>query len=67
MTYAEETAMLVASINRAERARDAWRGAGDRERYMEAYSLVRSLQLQLDRHLTTQYALDSEQAAPLQH
>lgn len=63
MTYAQETEALVASINKAVRDRDAWRGAGNQERYMEASSLVVSLHLQLQRLMTREHVPTAQQAA----
>jgi hypothetical protein len=49
MTLHEETRALQLRIARAEVERDAWKTAGLQEKYLEAYSMVEALQLQLDR------------------
>lgn len=49
MTLHEEITALQERIVRAQAERDGWRGAGLRERYLEAYSMVEALELQLER------------------
>jgi hypothetical protein len=41
--------VLRQRLARAESDRDAWRAAGQGERYQEAYFLVEALELQIDR------------------
>jgi hypothetical protein len=53
----EEIAAIVARISKAETERDAWRAAGRQERYLEAHSMVESLELQLTR-LTARAPID---------
>ena len=43
----EEFVALRARIESAQLARDAFRIAGSREKYLEAYSLVEALEVQL--------------------
>ncbi len=49
MTLHEEARALQLRVARAEIERDAWQAAGLQEKYLEAYSMVEALQLQLDR------------------
>jgi len=49
MTLQEEIAALQARIAKAESERDTWRTSGMQEKYLEAYSLVEALELQLER------------------
>jgi hypothetical protein len=49
MTFNEEIAALRARLAKAEFDREAWRTSGMQEKYLEAYSLVDALELQLDR------------------
>lgn len=49
MTFDEEAGELRRRIARAEVERDAWRASGLQEKYLEAYSTVEALELQLDR------------------
>jgi hypothetical protein len=51
MTLQEEIAALKQRIAQAETKRDAWRAAGNREKYLEAYFEVEGMDLLLDRHL----------------
>ena len=44
----DDIAALQVRIAISEAERDAWRGAGMQERYLEAYSMVEALELQLD-------------------
>ena len=39
---------LLARIHKAESHRDAWQAAGNREKYLESYCLIESLQAQLE-------------------
>jgi hypothetical protein len=49
MTFNEETRALQLRVAKAEVERDAWQAAGLQEKYLEAYSMVEALHLQLDR------------------
>ena len=49
MTFKEEAADLSQRIAKAQSNRDTWRAAGIQQRYLEAYSLVEALELQLER------------------
>ena len=49
MTFREEILAMQQRIARAETERDAWQAAGVQEKYLEAYSMVEALELQLDR------------------
>ena len=49
MTLHEEITALQERIVRAEAERDGWHAAGLREKYLEAYSMVDALELQLER------------------
>jgi len=44
----EEIAALQVRIAKAESERDSWRVSGMQEKYLEAYSMVEALELQLD-------------------
>ena len=48
MSFREEIAVLRARIAKAASDRDSWRVSGRQEKYLEAYSLVTALELQLD-------------------
>ena len=48
MNSAEDIAAMQVRITRAESERDSWRGSGRQEKYLEAYSMVEALELQLD-------------------
>jgi len=48
MSFREEIATLRVRIARAESERDSWRVSGRQEKYLEAYSMVEALALQLD-------------------
>ena len=48
MSFREEIATLRARIAKAESERDSWRASGRQEKYLEAYSMVEALELQLD-------------------
>jgi hypothetical protein len=47
MTLQEDIATLKTRLEKAESERDAWRVAGVQEKYLEAYSMVEALELQL--------------------
>lgn len=49
MTLHEEISAMQERIARAEAERNGWQGSGMQEKYLEAYSMVEALQLQLDR------------------
>lgn len=49
MTLHDQASALQLRISRAEVERDAWRAAGLQEKYLEAYSMVEALEVQLDR------------------
>jgi hypothetical protein len=49
MTFHEEANALQLRISRAEVERDAWQASGVQEKYLEAYSALEALQLQLER------------------
>lgn len=49
MTLQEEIAALQARIVKAQSERDTWRTTGMQEHYLEAYSRVEALELQLER------------------
>jgi len=49
MSSREDIVALQVRIARAESERDSWRGSGTQEKYLEAYSMVEALELQLDR------------------
>jgi hypothetical protein len=48
MTFKEEIAEVQGRIARAQSERDAWRAAGRQERYLEAYSRIAALDVQLE-------------------
>lgn len=48
MTRHEAIAALKQRLAKAESERDAWRASGRQENYLEAYSMVEALQIQLD-------------------
>jgi hypothetical protein len=48
MTYHEDVSALRARIAAAEVERDGWRASGMQENYLEAYSRVEALELQLE-------------------
>jgi hypothetical protein len=48
MTFQEDIAAMQVRIARAESERDSWRVSGMQEKYLEAYSMVEALELQLD-------------------
>jgi hypothetical protein len=49
MTLREEISALRARIARAQSDRDTWRTSGLQEKYLEAYSRVEALELDLER------------------
>lgn len=49
MTFQQEIAAMQARIAKAESERDTWRSSGMQEKYLEAYSLVEALELELER------------------
>ena len=48
MTLHEEIDAARSRIATAQTQRDAWRASGLQEKYLEAFSLVEALELQLD-------------------
>ena len=48
MSSAQHIAAMQLRITKAESERDSWRGSGRQEKYLEAYSMVEALELQLD-------------------
>ena len=48
MNVREDITTLQARIAKAEAERDGWRVSGRQEKYLEAYSMVEALELQLD-------------------
>lgn len=48
MSVQEDIAALQVRVARAEAERDSWRVSGMQEKYLEAYSMVEALELQLD-------------------
>jgi hypothetical protein len=51
MTLQEEVTSFQKRIAQAEAKRDAWRAAGDREKYLEAFFEVEGMELLLERYL----------------
>jgi hypothetical protein len=49
MTLQDEIAAIQTRIAKAHSERDTWRASGMQEKYLEAYSLVEALELQLER------------------
>jgi hypothetical protein len=49
MTLREEISALRARIAKAQSDRDTWRTTGMQEKYLEAYSLVEVLEVDLER------------------
>jgi hypothetical protein len=49
MTFQEDIAAMQVRIAKAESERDSWRVCGMQEKYLEAYSMVEALELQLER------------------
>lgn len=54
MTLQEDIDTITNRLAKARADRDAWRVAGVQERYLEAYSMVEALELQLDERLRQQ-------------
>ena len=50
-TFREEVASFRQRLAEAKATRDAWRDAGDRERYLHAYFDVEGMELLLDQRL----------------
>lgn len=48
MTFQEDIAAMQIRIAKAESERDSWRVSGMQEKYLEAYSMVEALELQLE-------------------
>lgn len=48
MTFQQEVAALGVRIAAAQAERDGWRASGMQEKYLEAYSTVEALELQLE-------------------
>jgi hypothetical protein len=48
MTFQEDIAEMQIRIAKAESERDSWRVSGMQEKYLEAYSMVEALELQLE-------------------
>jgi hypothetical protein len=48
MSLQEDIVSLQTRIAKAESARDSWRASGMQEKYLEAYSMVEAMELQLD-------------------
>ena len=51
MALDPQIAALRQRIEQAERERDTWRASGRQEKYLEAYSMVEALEIQLERLL----------------
>ena len=51
MTLKDDIDAIKRRIAKAESERDAWRLAGLEEKYIEAYSMVEALELQLEQRL----------------
>jgi len=51
MTDEDDIDTLKERIAKAESERDTWRSAGREEKYLEAYVIVKALELQLDEQL----------------
>jgi hypothetical protein len=49
MSSQEDIAAMQVRIAKAESERDSWRVSGMQEKYLEAYSMVEALELQLER------------------
>jgi hypothetical protein len=48
MTVEEDIAAMQLRIAKAESERESWRVSGMQEKYLEAYSMVEALELQLE-------------------
>jgi hypothetical protein len=57
MTHRTEIEGLEERLARAESERDAWRAAGRQEKYLEAYSMVEALEVQLDQLQSAQHSV----------
>jgi hypothetical protein len=65
MSSREDIAAIQVRIARAESERDSWRSSGRQEKYLEAYSTVEALELQLDRlRKAPPSATKSDEAVP---
>jgi hypothetical protein len=51
VTFQEDIDAIKSRIAKAESARETWRAAGEKEKYLEAYFMVEALELQLDQRL----------------
>jgi len=51
VTFQEDIDTLKSRIAKAESARETWRVASEKEKYLEAYFMVEALDLQLDQRL----------------
>jgi hypothetical protein len=51
MTFQQDIDSFRGRIAQAESNREAWRAAGDREKYLEAYFMVEAMELLLDERL----------------
>jgi len=49
MSHNEEIANIRTRLAKAEQDRESWRATGMQEKYLEAYSMVEALELELDR------------------
>ena len=65
MSSREDIVALQVRIARAESERDSWRGSGTQEKYLEAYSMVEALELQLDRLRKAPPSVAKSDKAPL--
>ena len=64
-TNRSDIAALHRRIAKAEADRDAWRAAGRHESYLEAYSMVEALEVQLDQLERTRRRLAAAVAVPI--
>ena len=66
MTFNEEIVAMRARLAKAEAERDTWRTSGMQEKYLEAYSAVEALELQLEalRQQGLRNRARAEEAAP---
>jgi hypothetical protein len=51
VTFQEDIDTLKSRIAKSESARETWRLAGEKEKYLEAYFMVEALELRLDQRL----------------
>jgi hypothetical protein len=63
VTLHEEIVSLKDRIAKAESDRDTWQASGQKEKYLEAYSMVGALELQLERALDKGRPAAHEKAA----